>query len=214
MTPQPCDAARLCIFVREPRLGTVKTRLASTMGAVAALAAYERLVDHLVARVRAIANVRIELWVAGDTSHPHIQQWAGALAASIRVQPEGDLGQRMHAALYDPTQPAVPSLVIGTDCPAIDGDLVTAAVAAIRSGAELVLAPAEDGGYGLIAVDPGPQRRFENSPLCGIEWGSAAVLAQTRARCQHLSIATIMLQEVWDVDTESDWQRFEKLYGG
>ena len=201
------------MFVREPRLGAVKTRLAQTMGEVRALAAYLRLVEHAIAQLRHCPGMRLELWVAGDPDHAQVQQWSVALHARIRTQTVGDLGQRMHAALFDRQQPAAGAVVVGTDCPGIGVSLVDEARFALESGADVALAPAEDGGYGLIAMNTKHYRSLAQAPFSNIQWGSAAVYAESIAACQRLALTTVELEQVWDVDTEVDWQRFLALTG-
>lgn len=212
MTDHPARA-RLCIFAREPKLGAVKTRLATSLGAAGALAAYQRLVAHAVSQLRSLHTVRTELWIAGATTHPQVQDWAQALGAAVQAQPPGDLGRRMHAALYDRNQTATSAVVVGTDCPGMTPKLVNQAVAALDGGADVTLVPAEDGGYGLIGMNVARHRALSKSPLADIRWGGSAVYADTLKRCQQLDLEVVTLGSVWDVDTLSDWQRFLAKYG-
>ena len=117
----------------------------------------------------------------------------------MRPQPEGDLGARMLAAIGER-----PTLVIGTDCPALTpAHLQEAAVALTR--ADVVLIPAADGGYVLIGARKPQPALFDN-----MAWGTDTVLAETRARVAALGLACIELDPLWDVDTESDLTRMER----
>ncbi len=68
-----------------------------------------------------------------------------------------------------------------------------------------MLIPAEDGGYVLIGARAAHPQLF-----AGIAWGTATVLAETRARISALGLTSVELHALWDVDTESDLARFER----
>lgn len=212
---------RLCLFLRRPELGRVKTRLARTLGDVAALAAYQRLVEHQLIRLNPPPNVeRLLLWT-GRTAAPgaQLEDWAARWRAQLVVQQGEDLGARMHAALAMPATAteAVATLVVGVDCVALTLKILEQAWAALKANpATWVFAPAEDGGYGLVgtvADATSVGRKQEATPLHGIPWGTAQVMAETQRRCAELKLNYQLLDEVWDVDEPADWQRFEAEFG-
>ena len=65
----------LCIFARAPERELVKTRLAAQIGADAALAAYQRLVDLALSRYAHVPDLHSELWLSGDPAHPEVRGW-------------------------------------------------------------------------------------------------------------------------------------------
>jgi uncharacterized protein len=93
-------------------------------------------------------------------------------------------------------------VLIGSDCPALRAADLRAAFAALRTGADAVIAPAEDGGYPLIGL-----RRVSPDLFEGIEWGGEQVLAATRLRLSRLGWKWIELRELWDVDRPADVAR-------
>ena len=94
------------------------------------------------------------------------------------------------------------ALLIGSDCPGIDADYLTSAV--VRGGtADLLLGPAEDGGYGLIGLRQPMPEIFKN-----IAWGTDQVLDQTLSRARALGLSVALMETVWDVDTPDDWSRY------
>ena len=103
----------------------------------------------------------------------------------------------MHAAIE--ARPGA-AAVIGTDCPFLEpGDLVGAAGALRAASADVVIAPAFDGGYVLIAVDrPRPEL------FTGVEWGTGRVLAQTRERACAARLRLLELEARRDVDRPED----------
>src|SRR5260370_40038238 len=91
----PMRTEKLIVFVRAPRPGTVKTRLAQAMGAEAACAAYRRLAEKLFSRLSTLEQV--ELRFAPDHARAEVKQWH---RHSWYRQPQGEgaLGQRLRAA--------------------------------------------------------------------------------------------------------------------
>jgi rSAM/selenodomain-associated transferase 1 len=120
---------------------------------------------------------------------------------ALMRQPDGDLGARMHAAVVAANGP---TLVIGTDCPALTAThLHQAADALWRDDA--VLIAAEDGGYVLIGL-----RRPCEALFSSMEWGIATVMNETRARLRSLHLSWHELSALWDVDTPEDLIRAQR----
>jgi hypothetical protein len=93
---------------------------------------------------------------------------------------------------------------VGSDHPALPLALVHRAFERVEAGADVVLGPAEDGGYYLIALGPkaAAPRLFE-----GIAWSTDQVLAATLDRCRELGLSVELLPEASDVDTPEDLRR-------
>jgi rSAM/selenodomain-associated transferase 1 len=192
----------LCIFARAPKRGAVKTRLAAGIGADEALDAYRRLVELALSRYAKIPDLRSELWLSGDLAHPEVRRWAVDWSLPVYEQRGSDLGARMAAAIAQGVATGLGTLVVGVDCPAIDVAYVREAARTLLT-TDLVLAPAEDGGYGLIGL-----RRSAPELFRGVVWGSDGVLAETLVRADALGLRHELLETVWDVDDAADWKRF------
>jgi glycosyltransferase A (GT-A) superfamily protein (DUF2064 family) len=76
----------------------------------------------------------------------------------------------------------------------------------LAGGADAVLAPAEDGGYALIAL-----RRVSPRLFADIDWGGPRVMAQTRERLAALGWRWRELPTLWDVDRPEDVARLRRL---
>jgi hypothetical protein len=193
-------ANQLIIFVKAPRPGTVKTRLAQTLGAEAACAAYRRLVETLLSHLWTTRNVEVRF--TPDDAFQEIAPW---LRAGWKVSPQagGDLGERLVRAFQDAfVAGARRVVIIGSDCPDILKDDIEAAWASLKKN-DVVLGPASDGGYWLIGLCAAAPSLFE-----GVPWSSAAVLQQTCHRARAAGLTVELLRELHDVDTIDDWQRF------
>jgi uncharacterized protein len=187
------------ILAKAPIAGLVKTRLIPALGADGAALLQARLIERTLATACAAATGPVTLWAAPDESQ------FGALAENFPVslarQAEGDLGARMLAAL----QATCPALVIGSDCPALEPKHLHEAAHALRDGTDLVLIPAEDGGYVLIGM-----RQPQPALFAEVPWGTAEVMAQTRQRAADLGLSVRELPALWDVDVPRDLERLRQ----
>jgi rSAM/selenodomain-associated transferase 1 len=194
-------AARLCVFARAPVLGRVKSRLGAAIGDQAALDVYLRLAEDTLSRLAEVPGVRTELWLDGPADSV-VRQWCRRWRLPLRKQRGEELGQRMYQAMMDSLEAELRGLVVGTDCPPVDAAYVVRAVEALRHH-DLVLGPAEDGGFGLIGLArPAP------GLFAGVRWGGAAVLHDTLVNAIASGLRVCLLPQIWDVDTVDDWRRW------
>jgi uncharacterized protein len=197
-------AVTVCVFARAPRLGQVKRRLAQTLGEQAALQAHCRLVEDTLSRLAQRPEWRCELWIDA-TSDDVCSSWARRYGVCLHRQQGSDLGARMGHALTSALHDSDRAVLVGSDCPPIDGHYVASAVAALDLH-DAVLGPASDGGYGLIGWS-----RPVSAMLVDIDWGTDRVLAQTLAAAAAADVTVALLPEIWDVDTAADWERYRRL---
>jgi rSAM/selenodomain-associated transferase 1 len=198
--PGPTAAEQLIVFVRAPRPGTVKTRLALALGPAAACAAYRTLVDTLLRRLAGLPNLTLRF--TPDDAHAEIADW---LAPGWRAQAQGagDLGARLHAAFASAFDAGARRVAaIGSDCPELTEGDVREAWRALR-GHDVVVGPATDGGYWLIGL-----REARPELFAGVDWGTSRVLEQTLALARAHGLRVHRLRERRDVDTAEDWRAF------
>lgn len=194
----PEDAA-VAIFAKAPIPGFAKSRLIPLIGASGAATLQARLIRHMVGIAIEAGIGPVTLWGAPDTDHPAFRDAAARHGTGLRAQPEGDLGARMAAAF---AASAGPLVLVGTDCPMLTPQDLRDTVTALRRGADAVIAPAEDGGYGLIAAARPIPELFDDMP-----WSTDQVAALTRARVQAAGLDLVELRLIWDVDTPDDYRR-------
>lgn len=205
----PAAGARVAIAIlsKAPVAGCVKTRLIPHLGAARAASLQRWLLHHTLATALEANIGPVSLWCAPDTHHPDFQRYRGVDNVTLHEQAAGDLGQRMHAAMA-----AFPScrgtLVIGTDCPAMDAAALRRAARELERGNDAVLIPAEDGGYVLIGMQAAAEAPF--GP--GIAWSTDQVAEQTRARFSALDWRWAEPATLWDVDRVSDYRRLCQLF--
>lgn len=195
-------SARLIVFARVPVLGRVKTRLAASIGAEAALSAYRELRAETLALAHASGFAQRELCIDGDDEAGECATLARACGARLVRQQGALLGERMHEALSRALGEGCLPVLIGCDAPSLRADDLHAARDALQE-ADAVFAPAEDGGYALVGCRCPIGEAFRD-----IEWGGPSVMAQTRARLQAAGRVWRELRTVWDVDDLAGFRRW------
>jgi rSAM/selenodomain-associated transferase 1 len=191
----------LLVFARAPEPGRVKTRLAPLLGEEGAARLHAQLVERTLKTAVAAGFAKVDLYCSPGINGVFFKRMQKRYGVRLRSQGRGNLGDRMYRALR--RQPG--AVLIGSDCPALRPADLRAAARALRSGADAVLSPAEDGGYALIGL-----RRASRQLFDGIPWGGPAVLERTRARLRRLGWQWKELRTVWDVDRPEDVARLRR----
>ena len=185
------------IFCKAPVLGKVKTRLIHKIGSNAALDLYKQMFERLMADFL-LDTRQTELWISSDKAHGFFAQYA----VPRFLQVGAGLGARMSGALRDGLARHESVILVGTDLPLINKSYVDKAVSSLRDH-DVVLGPAEDGGYGLVGVKADIPDLFSN-----MNWGTEKVLSQTCKKLNRDGLGYSLLPLIWDVDRPEDLQRY------
>ena len=146
-----CAKTALIVFSRKPVPGQVKTRLIGTLGEEGAAALQRRLLAGALETGRNAGFGAIELHCAPDCDDPFLRDCAVRYDASLFNQEGNDLGERMADALTQTLSRHASAILIGSDAPSLTTDDLRFARSAVESD-QLVIGPAEDGGYVLIGM--------------------------------------------------------------
>jgi rSAM/selenodomain-associated transferase 1 len=193
------EPVAIAILAKAPIPGLAKTRLIPALGAHGAAMLQEALTARTVETAIAAQTGPVTLWAAPDATHPSFRELVVKSQIAIKRQPDGDLGARMLAAC---DVSAGPVLVIGTDCPSLSPATLLEAASALRRGCDVVVIPAEDGGYVLIGV-----RRQQPSLFEAMPWSTGVVMAETRKRIAAAKLHCRELPTLWDIDRPDDLER-------
>ncbi|MDY0292652.1 MAG: TIGR04282 family arsenosugar biosynthesis glycosyltransferase [Desulfuromonadaceae bacterium] len=199
---QEISAERCAVIVmtRYPEAGQVKTRLIETLGEHGAANLHKRMAEHTMSTLQPLHDIETaDLFVFfNGGSNEQMQRWLGS---SFEYQPQqgSNLGEKMVNSFKHIFNTGYNrAVILGTDCPDIEGATVVQALKYLRS-ADLVLGPAEDGGYYLLGLNQTIPQLFE-----GIEWGSDRVLAQTTQQAKQQNLSIEYLHPLRDIDTPAD----------
>src|SRR6266581_8124450 len=196
------DRCRVMVFARAPTPGEAKTRLIPALGEAGAAALHRRLVMHSLRAATDAQFGPVELWCAPDIGDPFFLECERRLGASLHPQGEGDLSARMQRAFESALARSRRAILVGSDIPVLSARYLRDADQALGRGDEIVIGPAEDGGYVLIGLSRCDPELFRDIP-----WGGSEVLTQTRRRLAALSWRSSELPVLWDVDRPEDLER-------
>lgn len=183
------------VVAKAPVSGRSKTRLVPPLSVAEAAVLHEALLlDTLAACRREAEDVRVLYADAADREPlaallpgvPLVLQEGRGLADALR------LGIARHIA-------DGPVAIVSSDIPGLPEAALTRAFAALAGGTDVVLGPAVDGGYWLIAM-----READDRPFLDIPWSSPAACAVTRRRCQEAGLRVVELPLWRDIDTLVD----------
>lgn len=190
----------LVLFAKFPVAGYAKTRLIPALGADGAARVHRLLTERTVATLLGV-GAPVEIRYAG-ASEAAFRDWLGDATVLVE-QVEGGLTER----LIDAARLA-PHIFFGADTPDLSLAIVREAIATLATH-DVVLGPAEDGGYYLIGM---AQARPEL--LIDMPWSTCDVFPETMRRCAALGLSVATLAVLADCDRPSDldnWPELAKL---
>ncbi len=198
------------VFAKSPVPGMVKTRLSPPLTLDEAATLHGSLVLDTLEHTRTGRGFDRFLACAPSKQHPFFQ----ALAARQQIElweqiPEDDLGKRMdHAFSQAFEKHYTYTVMIGSDLPTIDSDIITQARTALNEH-DIVIGPSIDGGYYLIGLKQPTPELFIDIP-----WSTNEVTSRTQEMADRLGLSVKLLAQQRDLDTIDDLQVFIKASQG
>ena len=198
----------ILLFARLPVLGKVKTRLKSALSNIEILALYEAMLKRIVSLLNESSLAEVQLWLDTDSAKENNFVLDMPWNFKVNEQVGLDLGDKMNFAINESltANHSKCALLVGSDCPALTIGYLDNALRLLDDGAQLVLGPAEDGGYVLIGVNKSYPELFQ-----GIQWGTDKVLEQTIRIAKSIGVDYVCLEPLWDVDRPDDIRRLSQL---
>ncbi|OSZ80299.1 glycosyltransferase [Chitinophagaceae bacterium IBVUCB2] len=192
----------IIIFVRNPELGKVKTRLARQIGDELTLQVYSELLMHTRDTT---CNLDCDRFVFYSENIVDSDIW-DADRFEKKLQEGDNLGDRMMLAFFELFQQGYSKVVIiGSDCPELTSFVIDDAFDKLDSH-DVVIGPSTDGGYYLLGLTHLLPDLFKDK-----EWSTEKVLAETIKDVVRLKRSSYFLTELSDIDTAEDLHRFQQL---
>lgn len=191
---------RLILFTRYPEPGKTKTRLIPLLGPHGAADLQKQMTEHVLGRTGGfVSQRRVDMEVRYEGGNRGLmEEWLGS-HISYRSQGRGDIGTRMAQAFSQAfNQGKKRVVIVGSDCPGINEATVRTAFDSLAQF-DLVLGPANDGGYYLIGLRQEETKLFEDIP-----WGTAQVGARTLEIANQLGLRWVKVEPLDDVDRAED----------
>ena len=198
--------AALVIFAKAPIPGQVNTRLCPPLMPDEAATLHGSFVLDTLERTK-LASTKLKLpfdrYLACAPSSTHVFFKVMEERQGVKVinQVGDDLGARMHQAfeaIFARGYRQV--LIIGTDVPTLPLDHIKHALTKLEQS-DVVLGPAQDGGYYLIGL-----KRPVPDLFIDIPWSTDQVLRLTQDKAATAGLKTALLEPWRDVDTLADLQ--------
>jgi uncharacterized protein len=195
------------VYARRPEAGKSKTRLGASIGYQQAAGVYARMLFsylHDLLKAEDLRDVQITLSVAEEESADFFK--AAYPEFRVVMQIQGGLGERMKASFDDVFALGAEAVVLtGSDIPLLDSDRVAEAFVRLED-AQVVIGPAEDGGYFLIGMQHPGWDVFRDIP-----WSTDAVLERTEAQAAAVGLRSELLQGTFDLDTVAEYKRWVEI---
>ena len=189
----------IIIFIRNPILGKVKTRLAREIGDLQALQIYNQLLN--ITRDVSLESHAIKYLFYSDFIE-NDDEWDSNY--NKMLQTGNDLGERMKVAFQSILQRHSKCIIIGSDCPYISEKLIESAFTSLDQN-DVVIGPAKDGGYYLLGMNKLILEIFTD-----MAWSQQHLLTQTKAKLDELNYSYCELDILEDIDTLKEWENYKK----
>lgn len=198
----PTSKKAVIIFVRNPELGTCKTRLAKTIGNEAALHIYKFLLQHTAT---VTASLSADKYVFYSEKIKKNDLWDDAVFIK-KLQTGANLGVRMENAFIDLFQLGYQKVVIiGSDLLDLEPNHLNQAFDKLKEH-DVVIGPAKDGGYYLLGLSKPTACLFQNKP-----WSEPHLLEVTLKELSQKNVSFSLLEVLNDLDTFEDIKHYPQL---
>lgn len=193
----------LIIFAKQPLPGAVKTRLVPPLSPEDAAELYACMLQDTLALAQQLVGITPFIFYQDSPGAADYFATVAPGVAATRQEGE-DLGERMQRAFTEIFSRGFSEVaIIGSDAPDLPAEYVYEAFTQLEyEHTDVVIGPAADGGYYLLAL-----KRVWAELFTAIPWSSADVLAATLARAGDAQLGVARLPLWYDLDTPEELKR-------
>jgi rSAM/selenodomain-associated transferase 1 len=188
----------LIVFFRAPVYGEVKSRLAQTLGESQALKVYQKLLSHTF-KAAGQSGVAVRYFV--DKAYP-ADLVIPIDPTVLFIQTGESLGERMAQAIDAGWDRYKYIVLVGTDIPCLKSTHIQEAFHLLHF-ADVVLGPAEDGGFYLIGMSQRCTSIFVDIP-----WSTDKTLICLQRQIEKWQLSYAFVRKELDIDTAGDLEYF------
>lgn len=188
----------LIVFLRCPRIGKVKTRLAETTTEEFALHFYRECANKIISEIKRIPQINKYVFYSDKYERDEVRKWLGN-GFLYSHQDGNDLGARMKNAFQKVfSHGAGKVVIVGTDIPDLNNSIIESAISLLNEN-DVVIGPSKDGGYYLLGMN-----KLHNTLFEDIEFSTSSVFSETIRRIKKLGLKFSLLPQLHDIDTEEE----------
>ncbi|HXH68020.1 MAG TPA: TIGR04282 family arsenosugar biosynthesis glycosyltransferase [Candidatus Limnocylindrales bacterium] len=198
----------LLVFAKTPNPGKVKTRLIAAVSARDAAVLQAACIADTLRLVRQMRGCDGIVFAAGGTSYFSrlVKKFGHGARVQVLQQRGTDLGSRMENAFRKCFAMGYREVVvIGTDTPWMGAERVLRAFAELKTK-DVVIGPADDGGYYLLGM-----RTMMPDIFQGISWSTDRVLDLTLKAIVRCKLRKKLLRRDFDLDRPEDLERAARM---
>jgi rSAM/selenodomain-associated transferase 1 len=191
----------IVIIAKEPKPGSVKTRLTPPLDSYTASKIYHNLLLDRIEQVESLKGANHFLAYFPKAS---LNFFENIIPPSFTLLPQKgkDLGERLSNIFNSLFKYGYERIIIlDSDSPNLPSKHISEALE-ILNETDLVLGPCEDGGYYLVGLSSNIPQIFQ-----GIPWSTSEVTELTIEKARALNKRISLLEKWYDVDTIEDLKR-------
>ncbi len=189
----------IIVFIKNPRLGYVKTRLARDVGDEKALEIYLRLTEHTRAVLSSVPGINRYVYYSDFIDNS--DGW-NSESFDKALQSDGDLGDKMKSAFSEVLQSHKKAIIIGSDCAQLNTEHIQSAIDQLDN-TNVVIGPTFDGGYYLLGMDDNYPFLFED-----MVWSIETVFDVTKSKAEDRGLKVNTVEKLSDIDYVEDWEKY------
>jgi uncharacterized protein len=210
VTRAPDSERVLVIMAKAPRLGAVKTRLASRFSPAAVTDFYCCLLDDTLALARSLSDVEVAI-MCPDADVNELAQLAGGEARVVAQEGEGlaaGLTSVFRHFAFDDRREDHPKearprrvIAFNSDSPHLPRYVLEEAFETLVTY-DVVVGPTHDGGYYLVGAKASYPRLFASDGM-----GTSSALERLLVRARTLELSVGFAKPFYDIDVADDLSR-------
>ncbi|NQY73988.1 MAG: glycosyltransferase [Candidatus Margulisbacteria bacterium] len=192
---KPC----LCLFIKFPEQGKVKTRLAESIGFKLATKLYTSFVEDVIYTL-SYKDFPMQICYDNLSRFPKILNWLGG-GLFYAPQRGADLGGKLKNCFKRVFKQGYSRvIIIGSDAPDVPPHLFDQAFTALNTH-DIVIGPTKDGGYYLIGFN---KKNYTDMVFNHIPWSTPQVYEETLKHINQFGLSLFELPSWQDVDVIDD----------
>jgi hypothetical protein len=194
-------ASVVIVMAKRPVPGKTKTRLCPPLTPLEAAELYEAMLRDTIGLVSSLRGIEWAIAVTPQTAVGQMGTFAPRGARILAVE-GADIGECLRGATEQLFSEGFTRVVaVNSDGPTLPAEYIERSVEMLTNS-DVVLGPAEDGGYYLIGM-----RQTQPGLFQGIAWSTVHVAAQTLERAAAAGLTVAQLPSWYDVDTPAELER-------
>ncbi len=190
----------LVIMAKAPRVGSVKTRLASSLSGTGLIEFYRCLLDDTLALARSLSDAQIAI-MCPQSDVNDLAQVAGENISVVAQKGEGLAAGLTSVFAHFTGDHRRRTIAFNSDSPHLPPSVLEHAFEMLNAH-DVVVGPTHDGGYYLVGAKASYPALFANDGM-----GTSSALERLLSRTRALGLSVGLAEAFYDIDIADDLAR-------